>query len=215
MWMRMAITLFFVALGTSAFAECDPNDPVTGLPDLSFSFVVWSAAAGGPATLLVVPDGSGPSFAQARRPDGTPVDATIELTLADPCGPVANFPRNDIWLESAGGNFVSCLGGTIVDAATDASGLTRWSLPLHAGGSSTGPCVIIINGSPVYNMPTLDLHFNSPDLNGDGAVLLNDLPLFMAAFHGAYAFAADLHADGVVDLADIPVLARSMGRSCP
>lgn len=215
MWIRMAITLFFVALGTSAFADCDPNDPVTGLPDFSFSFVVWGAAAGGPATLLVVPDGSGASFTQAHRLDGTPVDATIELTLATPCGPVSNFPRSDIWLEPADGNFVSCQGGAIVDADTDASGLTRWTLPLHAGGHGPGPCVIIISGAPVYNMPMLDLRFISPDLNGDGGVSLADLPLFSAAFHGGYALAADLHADGVVDLADIPVLARSMGRRCP
>jgi hypothetical protein len=170
MWNRIAITLMFAAFATPALAQCDPNDPVTGLPDLSYSVVVWNAAAGGPATLLVVPDGSGASFTQARRPDGTPVDATIALTLADPCGPVPNFSRNDIWLESTGGNFVPCIGGTIADTGTDASGLTRWVLPLHAGGNSLGPCVVVINGTPLYTMTTLDLHFNSPDLNGDRVV---------------------------------------------
>jgi hypothetical protein len=215
MWNRIAITLMFAAFATPALAQCDPNDPVTGLPDLSYSVVVWSAAAGGTATLLVVPDGSGASFTQARRPDGTPVDATIALTLADPCGPVPNFSRNDIWLESTGGNFVPCVGGTIADTGTDASGLTRWVLPLHAGGNSLGPCVVVINGTPLYTMTTLDLHFNSPDLNGDRAVSLNDVALFAAIFYGPYAFAADLHADGHIDLADIPLLARSMGKVCP
>jgi len=135
--------------------------------------------------------------------------------VADPCGPVANFSRNDIWLESAVGNFVACIGGTIADANTDASGLTRWTLPLSAGGSSTGPCVIVINGSPVYTMPTLDLHFNSPDLNGDYVVSLADIPVFSAAYYGTFTFAADLHADGQIDLADIPLLARSIGKACP
>ncbi|MBK7189849.1 MAG: hypothetical protein IPH86_14535 [bacterium] len=215
MWTRIAATLMFVAFASPAFAECDPNDPVTGLPDLSYSVVVWNAAAGGPATLLVVPDGSGPSFTQARRPDGTPVDATIELTLATPCGTVAHFPREDIWLESTGGNFVPCIGGTIADNNSDASGLMRWVLPLHAGGNSPGPCVVVINGAPLYTMTTLDLHFNSPDLNGDRVVSLNDVALFAARYFGAYAFAADLHADGHIDLADIPLLARSMGAHCP
>lgn len=215
MWNRIATTLMFVAFATPAIAECDPNDPVTGLPDLSYSVVVWNAAAGGPATLLVVPDGSGPSFTQARRPDGTPVDATIALMLTDPCGPVPNFSRNDVWLESTGGNFVPCIGGTIADNNSDASGLMRWVLPLHAGGNSPGPCVVVINGAPLYTMTTLDLHFNSPDLNGDRVVSLNDVALFAARYFGAYAFAADLHADGHIDLADIPLLARSMGAHCP
>ncbi len=215
MMIRLAATLVFVAFATSALAQCDPNDPVTGLPDLSYSVIVWNAAAGGPATLLVVPDGSGASFTQARRHDGTPVDATIELRLADPCGPVPNYSRNDVWLESTGGNFVPCIGGTIADTNADASGLMRWTLPLRAGGSSLEPCVVMINGNQLYTMTTLDLHFNSPDLNGDRQVLLTDIPPFAAAFYGAYTFAADLHADGVINLTDIPLLARSMGAHCP
>lgn len=215
MWRLLLVAMLLVTSGSSAVADCDPNDPVTGLPDLSYSFVVWSAALGGSATLLVVPDGTGAAFGGARRPGGAVVDATIELTIGGPCGVIAHFPREDIWLEVLGGGFAPCIGGTIADADTDVNGVTHWSQPLRAGGHSQGPCTIVIMGAPVPGMPTLDLDFNSPDLNGDRVVSLADVPLFAAAFSGAYAFAADLHADGVVDLADIPVLARSLGVDCP
>ena len=215
MWRPVLVAMLLVAPGPSAIADCDPNDPVTGLPDLSYSFVVWSASLGGPATLLVVPDGTGAPFSGARRPGGAVVDATIELTIGGPCGVIAHFPREDIWLEALGSGLAPCAGGTSADADTDPNGVTHWSQPLRAGGHSQGPCRILINGAPVPGMPTLDLHFNSPDLNGDRVVSLADVPLFAAAFGGAYAVAADLHADGVIDLADIPVLARSLGAACP
>lgn len=120
-----------------------------------------------------------------------------------------------MWLETVGGGFVSCSGGTIADVNTDATGTTRWRFPLRAGGHSNGACVVVINGSTVPGMPALDLRFNSPDLNGDGNVNLTDVPLFSAAFNGTPTFAADLHADGSVNLADVPVLARSIGARCP
>lgn len=201
----------------AAAAQCDPNDPVTGLPDLQYSFYVWSAAGSEPVSLLVVPDGSGAPFTQARRAAGSIVDATITLTLMHPCGPFANFPREDIWLETPGAGFIACAGGTIADVDTDAEGTTRWTLPLRAGGFSPGPCVIVINGSTPFGMPPLDLSFKSPDLSGDLAVNLADVARFAPAYLGVggYSFAADLLADGNVDLADIPVLARSIGAHCP
>ena len=129
--MRTQITTLLVILlfaGTAA-AQCDPNDPVTGLPDFQYSFYVWSAAGSEPVTLLVAPDGSGAPFTRARRAGGSIVDATIELTLTHPCGPFANFPREDLWLEVAGSGLVACAGGTIADTDTDAEGRTRWTLP--------------------------------------------------------------------------------------
>ncbi|MBK7670223.1 MAG: hypothetical protein IPJ24_02360 [bacterium] len=113
----LLLSAFFAG---AAGAQCDPNDPVTGLPDFQYSYYVWSAAGAGPVNLLVVPDGSGPPFTQAHRAGGSIVDATIELVLTHPCGPFANFPREDIWLEAAGRGFVACAGGTNPDTDTDA-----------------------------------------------------------------------------------------------
>lgn len=211
---RFRILPVILLLAGTAAAQCDPNDPITGLPDLQYSFYVWNAAGSGPVSLLVVPDGSGVPFTRAYRADGSIVDATIELTLTHPCGPFANFPREDIWLETAGHGFVACAGGTIADTDTDAQGRTRWVLPLRAGGFSPGPSVIVINGSTPLGMPPFEMSFKSPDQNGDLVVGLPDVGLFRAAY-GGHAFVADLHADGQVDIADIAVLARSMGARCP
>lgn len=209
------LPLLVLAVADPAAAQCDPNDPITGLPDLSYSHCSWSAAGNDPVTLLVVPDGTGAPFTQARLADGTVVDATITLTLDHPCGPFAGFPREDMWLEFGSGGFVSCAGGTIADADTDADGVTHWTLPLRRGGHSEGPCRLLINGYTPPGLLELPLRVNSPDLNGDGAVTLADVPVFALAYVGGYAFAADLHADGRVDLADLPLLARSLGARCP
>lgn len=214
--MSHPITILLLAtfFAGAAAAQCDPNDPVTGLPDLQFSYYVWSAAGNGIVNLLVVPDGSGPPFTQARRADGTIVDATIELVLTHPCGPFANFPREDIWLETSGRGFVACAGGTIADTDTDAEGRTRWTLPLRAGGFSPAPCGIVINGSTPPGMPPISLSFKSPDLNGDLAVTLSDVSAFALSGGMGYNFVSDLYADGEVNLADVPVLVRSMGARC-
>ena len=209
------VPLLALALCFPVWAQCDPNDPITGLPDFSFSLCSWSAAGNDPVTLLVVPDGTGSPFTQARLADGTVVDATITLTLDHPCGPFAGFPREDLWLEFGNGDAVSCLGGTVADADADVDGVTHWSLPLRRGGHSEGPCRLVINGYTPPYLPSLPLRVNSPDLSGDRAVTLADVPLFAAAYFGSYAFAADLHADGRVDLADLPLLARALGARCP
>lgn len=211
----ITVLLLSAYFAGAAGAQCDPNDPVTGLPDFQYSYYVWSAAGAGPVNLLVVPDGSGQPFTQAHRADGSIVDATIELVLTHPCGPFANFPREDIWLEAAGRGFVACAGGTNPDTDTDAEGRTRWTLPLRAGGFSPAPCGIVINGATPPGMPPLNLSFKSPDLNGDLAVTLSDVTSFSYTGITGYSFVCDLLADGVNNLADIPVLARSIGARCP
>lgn len=210
-----AAVAYIVLLAAGSAFACGIGDPLTGIPDLDQSIVSWGLGAGTSATLLVVPDGSGAPLTAARLPDGTQVDATVHLQLRDWCGdPIANFPREDIWLGTAGGGIVVCAGGTAADRNTDLEGNTLWAQPLRAGGHSRTLTHVIVNGSALA-VPGLALHFVSPDLNADRMVSLIDVAAFAAAYFGAYTFAADFHADGVVNLNDITVLARAMGAHCP
>ena len=215
MWSRIAIALMFLMAAwfvAGAALACEG----TGIPDLDQSIVSWGLPAGESATLLVVPDGSGPRVTGARRSNGMLVDATITLTMIDACGDlICCFPAEDMWLESQDQGLVLCAGGSIADHNTSQLGQTEWTAPLKAGGHSQAACRVLVNGIALPGSIALALHFNSPDLNGDRVVSLTDIPLFAAAFHGPYAFAADLHFDGNINLTDIPLLARAMGAHCP
>lgn len=161
--------------------------PGAGIPDLSQSEAWLKDPGAAGATIACVPDGRSGPLTEARLPGGLPVDATILLRVLDGFDvPVAGFPLEDLWLESADGGLAFCAGGTVADADTDATGLTSWSRPLRAGGWSEGPCRLLINGDAVLT-EALDLDFNSPDLDGDLAITLMD----------------------------VGVLARGLGASCP
>ena len=201
--------LMLVPVGTQA-TEC------TGIPDLDHSIVTQSFQ--GLATLLVIPDGSGPPVAEARTPEGLVVDATIHLTLINICGtedPVVGFPREDMWLESIGGGLALCMGGSIADANTDQDGNTRWSLPLMGGGWDEGNCRVVVSGMHLGALAGLTLNFNSPDIDGNRVVNLTDLANFSQDFWGGYAFRSDFLRDGTINLSDVSIFAESMGISCP
>jgi len=204
--------VFLPVLSTagSVQAQC------TGLPDLGLSIVTQTYP--GQATLLVIPDGSGPPLTAARTAAGTTVDATIHLTLIAYCegeDPVVGFPMEDMWLESVGGGLVICMGGTTADAATDQNGHTQWSQAMEAGGWDEGPSRVSVNGSPLSGTQDLTLDFNSPDINGDLAVNLSDVALFSQDFWGGFSFRADLWRDGSLNLSDVGALANSVGATCP
>jgi hypothetical protein len=208
---RMLVLALVVVLAAAGagFAQ-------TGIPDLDLSICWWDYAGPERLTLLVVPDGSGGRFDQAATPDGQIVDATLRIQVIGPMGDsVANFPYEDLWLEWSGGNFVSCIGGTVADVNTDAEGKSFWLSPLEAGGHSTGDVEVLINGSMITASPPVPLMVNSPDLNGDGIVNLSDVTLFVPLYTSAYDFTVDLACDGVVNLSDVVVLAGSLGRDCP
>lgn len=207
----LLVTAMMLAAGTTL--GCGD----VGLTDLNLSIVEWSPGASVAATLLVVPDGSGSPLTAARGPAGQPVDATIGLTLKDGCGDViANFPREDMWLDSSDQGLAVCPGGSVADHQTDLQGHTTWTLPLRAGGHSAAGCRVLVNGYVVTSSGPLPLRFNSPDLNGDRVAGLADVARFAADyFSGTNPFEADLFADGVVNIADIGVLAAGMGRGCP
>lgn len=205
-----AISFVFGTICAAPAIVCGDGGPQ---PDLSI--VSCELAAGQTATLLVVPDGTGPAFTEARDPAGVIVNATVRLTLNAMFGlPVANFPAEDMWIGSDDGGLACCAGGGRPDRNTDRYGITEWTFPQRAGGHSQASCRVYVNGLIVTGGTMPALHFNSPDMNGDLAVTLADVPQFALGYFGPYAFASDLQQDGAVNLGDIVVLARSIGAGC-
>ena len=212
----MKTALFLdLAIGAAVSVVPPAQADCVGLPDLSRS-VVWQTYDG-MATLLVIPDGSGPPLTAARTPEGLEVDATIHLTIITYCEgeePVQAYPREDIWLESVDGGLVACTGGSIADVDTDANGDTHWSLPLRAGGWDEGETMVRISGDVPPSGYGLTLNYNSPDINGDGRVNLSDLAEFSQDYFGGFVFRSDFHRDGALNLSDVAIMASSMGRNC-
>ncbi len=187
-------------------------------------YVEGTTADAGALSLYVVPDGSGPGFTDADNglPNGS-ADASIMLTLYDddPAWgePLADFPREDIWLMSSGENFQFCPGGTLPDVNTNDNGVTWWTLPPRAGGRlnpDEGDRVLVwVSGWELEAPGLRELRFNSPDLNGDQVINLADVGTFSLDFHNGYQYRSDLDWDGVLNLSDVARLARHVGAACP
>ena len=200
--------------GSGNSAASSASGAVGQIPDLDRSTVTIATTTGG--TLFVSPDGGGHPFAEGRDPSGAPVDLTVTITvIANPGGPVAAFPFEDIWLSSLDQNLVPCNYGLCPDGNTDLNGQTGWSDPPLAGGWSDAGCQVSINGDVLPCCPNLPLRFNSPDLNGDLRVDLTDAGLFSEDLHGGYTFRADLRHDGAVNLSDVGYMAAFLGSECP
>lgn len=164
------------------------------------------------STLLVHPLGIGNPFQAARLADGTVVDARISLNLVygeSPGLPLADYPAEDLWLETSGGGLGFAPGGTIADAPTDAGGHTQWAEPLFAGGCTPGEIVVVMVAQLPLNQPGLPLEFNSVDHNGDLVLDLADVTFFSIAYYGPYDPTADFWFDGAVNLADVAIFAQS------
>jgi len=187
-----------------------------GVPSLEFSEAFIAYDGPGVPSLLVVPDGSGNPFTEALDEQGNVVDATITLYLRDPTGSaIVNYPREDLWLETAGGGVVPCIGGLIADQHTDANGMTLWTNPPVAGGYSQGPILVLVNGSALTSNPGLPLRITSPDINGDLVVNLADLAILAPDFYSGYNFRSDLNGDDLLNLTDISIFAQHLGAHCP
>ncbi len=215
----MKKTMRLVSLTIAAvLLFCGLAQAQTGCPDLSMSTVFQ--AYEGPMALLVMPDGSGPPMTEATLAGGAIIDATIYLTLYGGCDNygvlLADFPAEDMWLESTSGSLVFCAGGSIADGPTDQDGSTTWSRPLMGGGWDYGTCRIMVTGDSSIAASPFRLQFNSPDLNGDLKVDLTDVTGFAEDFFShTYNFRSDLAYDSVVNLSDITVMRAGMGKSCP
>lgn len=109
---------------------------------------------------------------------------------------------------------VACIGGATADASTDALGMTRFQTPLQAGGWSLANSIVLVNGNQIPG--SVALGFNSPDIDGSGAVNLTDVQLFAGDyFDPVYRFRSDFYYDNDVNLSDLPLLAEAVGASCP
>lgn len=210
------IALALVAVAQAGLAGIPP------LPDLTLSEAYISYAGPEMVTLLVVPDGSGPAFTEARDSAGNSVDATITLVLCDALGDVttmAHYPNEDLWLEFPGGEHLpTCAApvrGLIADDFTDDMGTTHWIEAPQAGGYNEGPAMVFINNSQLESNAGLAIRFNSPDINGDLSVNLTDVSIFSGDYYSEYQFRSDILADGVVNLSDIALFATYYGAGCP
>jgi len=209
MVLRKLVGLFACALivGIASFATA-------GIPDL-FESTADAASGNTVVSVFNLPNGQGAAFTEAL--DGTGmVDATINLILLDGnTDPVANFSREDLWLESADGGMIPCMQGSIARFNTNVDGETEWSLPLGAGGYSEDLCQVVVNGDALTSSAGMPIHFNSADLTGDGAVSLADVAVFSGDFYsGDHPYRSDFTYDGVVTLADVGKLAGGLGATC-
>lgn len=209
--LKSSISLIFLSAVLFAF----PCFSTTDVPDLVLSEAVCAYSGQGNPALLVLPDESGPAFTAARDQEGNLVDATITLFLRDSQNvPFILFPREDMWLESVDEGLVSCTWGLMADENTDHDGMTWWILPPAAGGFSEGNVQVWVNGAPLAS-PGINLRFNSPDINGDLLVNLQDVAIFASDYFVNYHFRSDFYHDGVIDLRDLTILAQKMLAGCP
>ncbi len=206
----------FVILVLAFAFITQPGLALSGVPDLVTSEAFIAFEGPGFASLLVIPDGNGNRFTEAHDELGNVVDATITLYLRDGAGSsIANYPFEDLWLESIDGGLVSCIGGSTADDNTDYQGITQWVNPMFAGGYSPNPVLVIISGTALGSNPGLPLRFNSPDINGDLTVNLQDVSILAIDFSMGYSFRCDFNGDGYLNLRDIPIFAEHFGAQCP
>jgi len=177
-----------------------------------------SIATGSAVSVFTVPDRGGDPLTNCYLYGGARANATITLRVTDELGNVlAGVPAENLALRTTLGGLQACVDGAIADGPTNASGITTFTRPV-AGGNHSQPGAgertrVYIDGvatSQVFNMA-----FNSPDVNGDLAVSLADIPPFAAAYFGAYDYAFDFRWDGDVNLSDVALLAGAVGASCP
>jgi hypothetical protein len=185
---------------------------VAGVPDLNASTATIDPGAEG-ASLYVVPNGSGLEFTQAYAPGGAFVDATINVTLIDTEGDfIFLYPAEDLWLETSGGGLVACDGGTTADGATDINGETQFQNALAAGGNSFGEVTQVMVAGAALGA-TVNLLYNSADINGDLLVNLSDVTAFTQMLN-AYNWEGDFNYDGIINLADVTRFTQAIGVSC-
>jgi hypothetical protein len=209
---------YFLIL-VSVFSSALSVGQVT-IPDVVVN--VWTNATE-PVSVMVLPDGSGMPFDQAGRFGGESIDATIYAQVLETETPIANFPAEDMWLQSRLGGLVLCMGGSVAERDTDADGITTWIASPRAGGCadpSLGDHLdVLLNGDAFDSSALGGYILVSPDLNGDLVVNLADVHYFSgdynAAAGGSAIHRSDFHWDGFLNLSDVGRFAASMGAGCP
>ena len=167
-----------------------------------------SASAPG-GSIMIVPDGSGPTLADR----GTPITCQV-LDLAG--DPVAGYPFQDIWVAfDDPGQGAICNNGSVADASTDANGMTTISGAIAGGGNTRQGLRVAFAGVPIPN-GWLDIQVNSPDYDADLNVSLTDVGILASDYsNGVYDFRSDFNHNGTEDLEDVALFAAANGASCP
>jgi hypothetical protein len=170
-----------------------------------------SLASAGQKTMYICPRGDGETFGS--------VGATINVTVRDGNGnPIANFPFEDIWVESVTALAIKfCQGGISADLNTDINGNTVISAGGVAGGGCTqGGIRVVVGGSALTSAPgnNLNVRINSPDIVNNRIVGLDDVGPFSAYLNGAYNFCGDYFDDGLINLADVGIFSTHLGHQC-
>ena len=159
--------------------------------------------------ILINPDGSGSNLGD--------FGATVAVTVRDGNGTaIAGYPFQDMTLNDIGnGDLNICPGGSTADANTDASGQSTFSGNIFGGGQTQAGLQVYLGGSPL-NGSALNIDVNSPDINGDRQVIVDDLGLFAADYRsGGFVFRSDLFADGVLNISDVGAFAERYQTFCP
>lgn len=205
----MGLAVCAMIIGSAAFA-------VAGVPDLQQSTAVRAYGGVEPTSVYSLPNGGGRAFTAAFLPGGLAANATVTLTLRDGLGvPIAGFPAQDMWLESADGGLRACGGNATANQNTDANGVTFWTTPLFAGRQSTALTLVMVSGDPLTSNSGLLIRFNSADINGDGVVNLSDGGFFTQDLFGAYNYRSDFNYSGTINVSDAGFMSNGIGAACP
>jgi hypothetical protein len=179
-------------------AVVDARD--SGLP---FGF-----ASADPGAAYIAPGGTAPSLGEQG--------VVVHVTIYDaPVGgsPVAVFPFQDMWLSDPGdGSIALCPGGSVADLNTNGDGQTTISGVISGGGQAANGTMLWVNGEPHGEL--LPVLLNSPDINGDLVVNVNDFSAFGADYYTS-AFRSDFNHDGTVGLGDFAIFGQHYGEACP
>ena len=194
--MKRIALLLVLLLPSAALAE-------SGLPDNSTA----SANAG---SILISPAGT--RFTLASE------DVVVTVHVRDANDdPVANYPFQDVWLDSASGldNVNICLGGSVADGNSNGEGMTTISGTIYGGGWTQDGLQVYLAGNPAISAP-LAIDVNSPDITGDRVVNLSDVAEFGVHFFDQnYDFQIDFDQRGTEDIVDLAILAEHIGERCP
>jgi hypothetical protein len=218
--MGLMVCLISLSFATLGFA---------GVPD--HSACTASSAHTGIVSVFTNVDGLGNRIDHAKvYNSSTTVDATITLNVIDTFGnPIFQYPFEDMWLETDGGDLMICNGGSTADASTDVNGQTTFSGPIYAGGwsnydkvsSAHDLCVVMIDGTAISGSAGMDIIFNTADLYTDLIVGTQDTvvfkPLYINGTSGplTYDYRIDYYFDHQITLSDLVLYAGVANTTCP
>lgn len=197
----------------STQAQCS----LTGVPT-SFS---WPPP---PADGLYCPAGDGTPSVQAWVNSPPHIVPEVTAILLDSNSvPIANYPREDMWLEFEGSCSCICLRNPIIaDSNTDANGETDFINVHFYPPSSCWAAQQInleVNGIACASVPYLTpvITFKNLDLNCDGVIDVNDEPLFTQLWNDTSVDRAclDFNLNGNPQVNDVTVMAMHRWSTSP